>query len=492
MNDTDQQKTFITQVEQFKKQAYILQALAGTGKTTTLLKACPPEPTLALAFNKRIKEELEERFPKNADSKTFNGLGHGVWTKQAGKLRLSEKKIYGICRRICEDIDENWLWKQMGDLMQLVNSARASGLVHASFPDRLPCIPLIEDIPDNWYALCDSLDVDERLIQHARNALLQSTNEGLRGSIDFQDQLYLPVVFRGPFPRGKYKHLIVDEAQDLGPLEHEMVRLTLGKSGRLIAAGDHHQAIYGWRGAHADSMHRLSEMTAAKELPLTITFRCPKAIVREANIIVPEYEAAPSAPDGSVARWGKDWLPSDIPRGPTTAILCRNNKPLFILAMQMIRQKISCRMEGRDVGVGIKRVIQNVIGDETMSSKELIARIDDWRQQQLEKFLAKGDQAKAAKAEDQAESIIAVAMGCGDSAAVIATIDELFGRNSRGIVLSTIHKAKGLEWQDVFILDKHLIGKYARAEWAMEQENNLLYVAITRAMSTLTFMESPE
>lgn len=492
MPRTSQQHTFVERVHGEPKQSFILQALAGTGKTTTLLDACPEDATLAVAFNKRIQKELESKFPPNADCMTFNGLGHRTWQKYLSRRpAVDSGKAYRICRAIAEEMEEERIWKNLSELMTLLNTARQTGLVHAKIQQSHTVIPLITDDPAIWYAMCEDADLPEFLIEPARQALYQCTLTALKADIDFLDQLYMPVVFRAPFPRGKYANLIVDEAQDLGPLEHAMIELSLGKNGRLIAAGDHHQAIYGWRGAHSDSMFRLQEKTSAEELPLTITFRCPRAVVKEANRIVPEFEAAPEAPDGLVERWNSNWIPGDLSCWGlgNTAILCRNNKPLFKLAMQLIKGKVSCRMEGRDIGKNIKRIVQDVTHGETVPSAKLIGLVDTWMNDKRERYLAKGDFPKVAKVEDQAASIIAVAEECSDSGAVVKIIDDLFGRHSAGITLSTIHKAKGLEWQNVFILNEDLIGKHASAEWAKEQEENLRYVAITRAMQRLVYIE---
>lgn len=488
---TLQQHAFVEAVRANPDQSYILQALAGTGKTFTLLESCGTVPTLALAFNKRIQLELDSKFPANADCMTFNGLGHRTWAKYINRRpRVSTGKLYSLTREVCEELDDQRFWKSMGDIMTLVNSARNSGLVHSAI--KIQSLPLVPDDPAVWDAFCDDQELPSYLIEPARMVLKLCIEKSLQGEIDFADQLYMPTVFRGPFPRGKYADLIVDETQDLGPLEHAMVELTLGKKGRLIAAGDHHQAIYGWRGAMTDSMYVLQDKTDALEYPLTITWRCPKAVVAEANRIVPEYEAADEAPDGKVINLGSDWHPEIFRGMSNAAILCRNNKPLFVLAMKMIREKIACRMEGRDIGTNLKRVIKDITHDENLPSGELIRLAEIWMHDKIDTYMAKGDKPKAVKAEDQGMSILAVAEECHDTNAVLDVIDTLFGRNSKGITLSTIHKAKGLEWDDVFILDKHLIGKYAKADWAQEQERNLEYVAITRAKCTLHYLTTPE
>lgn len=487
---TQQQEDFKQAVGGYPSDSFILQALAGTGKTTTLLAACPTQhDVLALAFNKRIQEELAERFPKNAKCQTFNSLGHKVWMQYIGSFpQVDQSKMYGIVHGILKEANDQSLWEYMSDIMDLANTAKAVGIVPKDIVKKGACMPLVDDDEAVWEELADDKDLPFWLTPPARDALRQSISAAMKGDIDFADQLYMPVVFRGPFPRRQYGSLIVDEAQDLGPLEHKMVELCLGKRGRLIAAGDHHQAIYGWRGAHADSMSRLQGLTDATEMPLTVSFRCPRAIVEHARSLVPEYEASPDAIGGSVDNWQKQWDESHL-NVPNAAVLCRNNKPLFILAINMIQRRIPCRMQGRDIGRGLKRIIKQLAEDD-IPSAELAAKVESWMHQKMETYLAKGDQPKATKVEDQAQSILAITDTCATSHEVIKVIDDLFGPKAKGVTLSTIHKAKGLEWDHVFILDKDLIGKQARAEWARVQEKNLHYVAMTRAMQSLTYLES--
>ena len=484
--ETDQQATIRQAVASNPSQNYLISALAGTGKTSTLLAVCPTDaPVLALAFNKRIQEELAGRFPSNAVCKTFNGFGHGVLQKYLGsRPRVQQNKGYQIARGVVEDLGGGHLWKQLADIMTLAQAAKQQGIVPQG-ASPLPSKPLASDTSSVWQALAEQEDISPDCIEPARQCLIASIQQAFAKTIDFADQLYMPAVFRMPFPRSQYAHIIVDEAQDLGPLEHAMVELTAGgrRPARLLVAGDTRQSIYQWRGALADSMPRLAALSdpPAQELPLTKTFRCPQRVVAEAQRIVPTYEAMPNAPLGEVSSWGSDWTPADLPSN--SAILCRTNAPLFRLAMQLIRSRKPCRMLGRDIGAGLKRRIKLLTNNQHTSKHRLAALVEDWRNSETEKALAADDRAKAKKIEDQAASLLAIVDETAGSTQAAQLIGTLFGKDSKGLVLSTIHKAKGLEWPNVFLLDKNKIG-------TTEEEQNLEYVAITRALETLTYLES--
>jgi DNA helicase II / ATP-dependent DNA helicase PcrA len=383
---TNEQQNFKNAVTENPEKSFILQALAGTGKTFTLLEACPTDhAVLALAFNKRIANELQDKFPANADCMTFNGFGHRTWSKYLGRRpQVNTSKTYQITKDLLEEIGEEWAWKNMSDLMNLVGMAKTAGIVPSDTTVQHIC--LTPDDPQVWYDMCDDEDYDTRLIELAREILRRSIKEALVGIIDFADQLYMPVVFRAPWPRGKYPTMIIDEAQDLNPLQHEMIRLTQ-KKGRIIAAGDRKQAIYGWRGATENSMDELKEMFSAEEFPLTLTWRCPKAVVQTARRWAPAYTAADSAAEGSVTNHGFDWEMHQITSD--SVILCRNNKHLFILAMKMMAAGISCRMEGRDIGKGLKRIVNDLIKSNNEEVEILLKKVKQWADNKIANYNAK-------------------------------------------------------------------------------------------------------
>src|SRR5882724_7289319 len=92
---TDEQQAIVAAAA--KGANTMVSAYAGCAKTTTLeaiASAMPTKPSLAVAFNVKIKKELERRFPQHFEVKTLNGLGHSAWSKTIGKrLTLDEKKL---------------------------------------------------------------------------------------------------------------------------------------------------------------------------------------------------------------------------------------------------------------------------------------------------------------------------------------------------------------------------------------------------------------
>jgi superfamily I DNA/RNA helicase len=93
--------------------------------------------------------------------------------------------------------------------------------------------------------------------------------------------LYMPVMYGIAF--NHYNYIFVDEAQDTNDIQLEILSRLCAPRCRIVAVGDPHQAIYGFRGANADSMTRITERFSCKTFPLSVSYRCPKAVVKEAQ-----------------------------------------------------------------------------------------------------------------------------------------------------------------------------------------------------------------
>jgi hypothetical protein len=192
---------------------------------------------------------------------------------------------------------------------------------------------------------------------------------------------------------------------------------------------------------------------------------------------------APNAPDGSVETL-TSYSPSVFT--PTSSVLCRNTAPLLALAMALLRRHVACRVLGKDIGAGLLRTVDK-LGTGTIS--EFRDRLDRYCTSEAKR--AKTKQAREAL-EDRCDALRAMSQDCISVDALRAVITRLFADTKVPVLtLSTVHKAKGLEWPTVFILDWHLVpSKWAEADWEMAQERNLQYVAVTRAKLDLRFIRS--
>jgi superfamily I DNA/RNA helicase len=306
-----------------------------------------------------------------------------------------------------------------------------------------------------------------------REATLISLKQAFDGLCDYNDQILMPTVFHGAFPR--YNLTLVDEAQDLSALNHATLRKMVGQR-RLIAVGDQCQAIYGFRGAHEDGMNKLRNDFDMREMVLSISFRCPTSIVEHVRWRAPHMRWPEWAKPGAVttlSSWTADTLAED------GVIICRNNAPLFGTAIRLLKNGRTCELGGKDIINSITKVMRK-FGQHDMKQADVLDRIDVWSAKELEKNKKRAH----GRIKDRAECMrIFARQGAtlGDGLAYAQHLAQLHSP----LKLLTGHGAKGLEFDHVYFLDQSLIGKE-------EQEPNLRYVICTRAKETLTYIRSED
>ena len=486
----------------------MVSALAGCGKTSTLTliaQALPPSPSLALAFNVKIKKELESRFPSHFEIKTLNGLGHSAWGKAIGKrCEVDDRKIGKIINQLAKDEGITVAGDQWVDIKNLVTAAQQAGLVPSTYPHK----SLRDDTQVTWGELAEDLGISAPsplLLDFARAVLIESCKQAFQGLISYDDQIYMSAMFNGVFPR--FPLVMVDEAQDLSPLNHIQVRKCA--AGRLIVVGDPKQAIYAFRGADTESMAKLRALRPEWiDLTLSVTFRCPRRVVTRQQAHAPGFRAHESNHQGRVidlpakalpgeddgdATWSWDEVSSALP-GEPIAVLCRNNAPLVAMAFKLLRRGIGCHMLGRDLGRGLTAQAKKLLPQDDTPAEECVRIITDWSDSQQALAMANDRMDKAESIADQAECPIAILESgpCATAGELKQKITELFSKDSGLVTLATAHRAKGLEWPVVLHLDPWRVpSKWAqRAADAgdprqLQQEHNLQYVLETRTQHTL-------
>jgi DNA helicase-2/ATP-dependent DNA helicase PcrA len=472
-----------------------LIAVAGAGKTTTAIEAIMrmPGQTAYLAFNKKIAEEAKGKLKKlgvdfkKAQAGTVHSFGFSAFRKQFPKVTVSEHKVANLFdSRVQSGLVPEDIVSYASNICQLVSLAkqRAIGILQ-NIDNRSAWFDIIEhfDLLDTDHAI----KMADLIVNEAIKVLRLSNAD--TSVIDFDDMVYMPVLHRVRFWR--FDNVVIDEAQDTNAARRCLVRALVKPGGRVIAIGDPCQAIYGFTGADSDSLDLIKNDFDSIELPLTVTYRCPKKVVQFARQWVSHIEAHETAPEGSISTVTFEDFMARPDLDGSSAVLCRNTKPLVETAFALIRQKIPCRIEGREVGNGLKKLATRWKSIKTING--LDTKLAEHLERNMSKLLAKKQEQKAQELEDQVETLRVIMDACREEkkdqvSDVEAHIDEMFADNVSGMLtLSTIHKSKGREWQRVFWLDRQgtCPSKYARQAWQIKQENNLCYVAATRAMSEL-------
>lgn len=246
-----------------------------------------------------------------------------------------------------------------------------------------------------------------------------------------------------------------------------------------------HNSIYGFRGADIDCLDRLKDELHAEELGLNTTYRCPQAVVEIAQRLVPDFVAAASAPLGQVVEGDVETVLNKARAGDV--ILSRTNAPLVPLCLSFIRKQVPAKIEGRDIG---KMLAERAKKLKAFTIEEFYEKLGAWEMRATKRAYAseKNVDAKLQQIMDIYETLSAIAEDCETMEIFYERCNKMFAdvaeSGSGGcVVLSTIHKAKGLEWDRVFILRSTLYcnGK----KFDDREEANIEYVAVTRAKSAL-------
>jgi superfamily I DNA/RNA helicase len=499
---TDEQQA-IVEATTASADSLMIEAYAGCAKTTSLelLGRRVRTPALALAFNKSIATELQSRFAANFEVKTMNGFGFGALRRAVPAVTnwtIDDRKVGKIVSQIAKDQKVDLASDEWDGIRRGVTAAQNAGFVPNGGIDKDFWAGLAAD---NWLAL------DEQAIWLADLALRENNTAIGRGIISFDDQVYWPTV-NPAISLPKFPAILVDEAQDLSPLQHEMLRKATGANSRLFICGDTRQAIYQFRGADSASMAKISALRPSwLRRPLTLTFRCPKAIVARQQGHAPGFRAADRNAEGRVLRWPHDhllqptghWSWADIeaarpePHG-TLAVLCRNNAPLFSLAFKLLRAGIGVVMLGRDLGKGLKALVAKLAGKADLPLGQFVEKLNRWYESETELARLNDKPSQADSATDRMDCLMAIASGAQSKTTgeLLAAIDRIFARERGTVTLASIHKSKGLEWDLVLHLDPWRIpSKQAQRAASrgdsrgLEQEWNLRYVAETRSKHTL-------
>lgn len=504
----------------------IVEARAGTGKTTTLVEGLKrvkgiqstltPSPQQAavwdamalsagkaqtvafVAFNKSIAEELKTRVPAGCEASTMHSMGFKAVTRRFEGTRL---KVNGY--RV-QDLISDLLGRDIRELrkykMEMVSATeKLVGLCKMNLlegtADELAELAAFYSVELNGSS-SEVFGLVPRVLDRCKDVLRD-------GCLDFDDMIWLPVVL--DLPVQKYDLLLVDEAQDLNRCQQQ---LALKAGRRLVLCGDPKQAIYGFAGADAESMPRMQQILSETErgcthLPLTVTRRCGKAIVKEAQKIVPDFEAFEANPEGKISQMkmsgkrvnnvpqpdGADYTQSVV---AGDFLLCRVNAPLVQQCFRFIKEGRKANIQGRDIGQGL---ISTVKKTKAETVEELTGKLSDWLHVETQKENAKRNpsEQRLITLQDRYDCLMCFVEGATTVDAVIRKIEDVFTDSKTGdfIRLSPIHKSKGLEARRVFLLEPEgatVPHPMAKSQWAKEQEWNLRYVAITRAIEELVYV----
>lgn len=497
MNRTSQQQDFVSALLDPATKHVALVARAGCGKTTTILEATqdyaaafPSHEIVICCFGKPIQKEIEEKLRargvtnwRQVQATTTHAMGWNLLRFVFRSARIDDKKVSNLIRLRNEPVFQEF-FSQIKELVHLAKLEGFGFFGDSQVGDKSAWYRIADHYGVNCFEETDQLDLVIEAAQMIYVASLADTSV-----VDFDDMILFPLV-KNIHVRFQKDVIFVDEAQDTSRARRALVKKFLKPSGRLVVVGDDRQAIMGFAGASADAMDELIDMTQATVMPLNVTWRCPKAVVREAQKLVPDIQAAESAPEGEVLTL--ESLPDEL--FSTDAILCRNTAPLVKTAYALIRRRVACKVEGREIGSGLVKLLTRWKAIKSVAAFE--DRLEDWTDREVQKWRAKDREDKVQEVEDRSETLRVICASVRQEGGshiqdAVTFVESLFADDVCGVLtLCTYHRSKGREWPRVMLLEhsSRCPSPYAKQAWQKRQEDNLAYVAITRAQQTLAFV----
>src|SRR5260221_6868624 len=518
------QKDVLAFVERYSAKNLFVKAVAGAGKTTVLRQLARKLQELAgnrrvlfVAFNKIIADGLKVKLAadgcSNIDCSTIHAFGmkalqraytdyqqaQAMKARKAGKpvpsapkwQEVDKEKYSVLCADVMAPYESQLIEfnEALNGLKRLVNYAQLT-LTDPKNEDALRDLVfhynLEIEVADTfvwdiiWTSVSPVLDLGKKVWIE-------------KGIVDFNDMVYLTARLK-EVKVPLYDDVMVDESQDLNRAQLAVIRKA-GK--RFIMVGDPRQAIYGFSGADTDSVNEIVAALDCTVLPLSICYRCPKWVARLAAQVVPQIEASETAEEGHVERIELERFRAQV-ADRENIVLCRTTAPLVAECLRLIREGIKARVRGRDLGRGLVAIVKKIKKTYKGVSMDTIEHyLQEYASRQRAVLEGKKDaEEKIAALNDRIETVQAFIEGYiidqanGTIDGFYEYVNSKFSDDENGaVILSTVHRAKGLEFDNVYILKgEQMPHKMAKADWQIEQEMNLLYVAITRTKKNLYFV----
>ncbi|MFB6818114.1 ATP-dependent DNA helicase UvrD2 [Streptomyces sp. NPDC056347] len=512
---------------------------AGTGKTRAITHRIAygvragilqPASVLAVTFTNRAAGEMRGRLRQlgagGVQARTFHSAAlrqlQYFWPKAVGGElpRLLERKVQLVAEAAARcriRLDRN----ELRDVTSEIEWSKVTQTVPADYPAVVAKTQ--RDAPRD----------------PAEIAQIYATYEELkrdRSVIDFEDVLLLTVAVLqdrhdiADHVRRQYQHFVVDEYQDVSPLQQRLLDLWLGDRDSLCVVGDASQTIYSFTGATPE--HLLNFRTRhphATVVKLVRDYRSTPQVVHLANGLLgqargrtaehrlelvsqrepgpepvyTEYADEPSEAEGT-ARRIRDLIAAGVPAGGI-AVLYRVNSQSEVYEQALADAGVPYQLRGaerfferaevREAGVALRGAARAGGNDSLLDDAEgLPAEV---RAVLSTKGWTSKPPAGSGAVRDRWESLAALVRLAEDFerarpgatlSDLVAELDERAAAQHaptvQGVTLASLHSAKGLEWDAVFLVgltEGMMPIAYAKTDEQVEEERRLLYVGVTRA-----------
>ncbi len=518
----------------------IIDAVAGAGKTTTLMECVEHIPdindVLYCAFNTSIRKEIQKKFHERGKSvavKTIHSLGFQI-IRSFFQVKMDREKY----RKIIENADffehlvpeinklldiHNFLtveqikalqerrpnlnWDEKNALNEsagFVKEATANILAindkyrltlcesdFASYKDMVDHFLLLgEDYSDEELGLY--IILHQKLLKEGNSI---ATSDKI---IDYTDMLYLPTLLQLE-SKVQYGFVFVDECQDLSRAQLAIVKKYVRPGGRVLAVGDPYQSIYGFAGADSDSFKNVKNAFDCQPLMLTDCFRCPTSVIELAQTIREDIKGFKTE-KGITRILENRFVLESLQLGDL--VICRHRRPLLSLALKLVNKDVRIHLHPDEVSEFIgdyKRYFKPSELLKTLTEESIEQFLSIVRERNIKQIQKDCDNVDAVLREMKIKEETELLKDSLDFFlkkfkewqlntinSILLRLKELMSYlGDDAIKISTIHRAKGLENERVFILEYNKLPIKRKLAWENIQERNLHYVAVTRPKKEL-------
>jgi hypothetical protein len=477
MTPTEQQLTCIAAAVQYA--VLKIEAGAGSGKTSTLklVAEAVPEPSLYVAFNKVTATEAAEKFPAHVTCKTTHSI---AYSKFGRSLQDKLTRPKGGYVNVAFTGTEIARYYKVGAIMDmelgtLATTENAVGLFVRQTVERFEqsADAEINEFHLPRFDMQKTLQADPSAAAYVLRLAKKLWQDRIdpKSPVLASHDTYLKL-FQLSKPNLGFKVVYLDEAQDSTPCVLDIVMSQANHGAKIVLVGDRRQAIYGWRGA-INAMQRVEGHSTI----LSKSFRFGQGVADVATAVL----------QGTMKLTGREDMPSVIGRGVVDRTkpymyLFRTNSGLLYSAVAAISKGENIRLE-----IDVKDFLRLLESAWALSKNDMrnvkhenILPYPTWREYKEE----------AEKMAGEMKRIVSIIDG-GDYFRFVRTLEGFSNPTNAPIVYTTAHKAKGREHDQVLLADD-FPSHYDGGEWVglNEMEQNLLYVAVTRAMRVLETNDS--
>jgi DNA helicase-2/ATP-dependent DNA helicase PcrA len=467
---------------------------AGTGKTTTITRriawqvasgAFPPEHILAVTFTEKAAGELRARLRalgvEGVRASTFHSAALALLRRfQGDPGRILPTKAV-LLRRIGNTLPGAYRFRPAGDLATEIEWAKNRRLTPDTYHDWLgehePPVP--PDLMRRVFREYEQRKAEDGLLDF--EDLLERAVQLLDGDHEARAAVH-----------DRWRAFTVDEYQDVNLLQQTLLELWLGDRDELCAVGDDYQAIYGFTGASARWLLALPErFPHARVVRLERSYRSTPQVLQLANRLVPRLGGSaktltPTVPDGPepLVGPGLDVVPHvwqlhavGVPL-EEMAVLLRTNARTAEFEEAFHDGGIpfqGASLLARDAARQLLKALRGRRGPAADAVRELATR-----QGLLEEVPEKLGEREQTRQADLARLVRLAEQFDGEVEDFVDSLHERFGETAgRGVHLLTLHRAKGLEWEAVFL--PHVEeGELPIRRGDVDEERRLFYVGLTR------------